>query len=492
MHKVVLIRPKNIYCYNNYPALGLISIATVLKKAGFEVKIINSALEPDVFQRLKQEIPDALLVGISILTAEIPDAYQLINFIAENFQVPLAVGGMHVTLFPDQMARLPHVAYVVAGEGEEYFLNIAESLRDGRALGHKVFPKKFIDLETLPCPDYSLEPAIEKFIISPLTDKLMEIIVKPLRWLPYESSRGCPSRCSFCINVVTNNNRYRKKSAAKVIEEIAGIVSTYHINHLKIIDDNFFVDIKRVMEIFRGLQKKSLSITWDAECRCDYFNETMLNKENLAFLKEAGLVQLTLGVESGAMHTLKIMKKDIIPQQAEYAVRQCNEFGIIARSSFIIETPGETMEDIRETIRFVNRLRKYPFFTCGVGTFRPYPKCELTAKLQQEGYFLEPAEFTDWTQKEVIDLYTSTEQVRPWQVNARFSERASYYLNMESAVRLGNYQIVDSWDRLKNTFFMKTAKVRNRYLFYSCPIDMYLYKKFLVNFYRCKQAVEAR
>ena len=79
-----------------------------------------------------------------------------------------------------------------------------------------------------------------------------------MRWLPYESSRGCPSHRTFCINVVTDNRRYRKKSAGKVISEIEYIVKKYNLTHLKIIDDNFFVDIRRVREICEGIISKAL------------------------------------------------------------------------------------------------------------------------------------------------------------------------------------------------------------------------------------------
>lgn len=130
-------------------------------------------------------------------------------------------------------------------------------------------------------------------------------------------------------------------------------------------------------------------------------------------------------------------------------MRKCDEHKIIARSSFILEIPGETTDDIDQTISFINSLRRYPYFTCGVGTFRPYPKCELTEKLLKEGYLTEPLNFKEWTNGKIIDMYTSAEYIRPWQVNGRYSESAAYYLNMESSVRLGSHQIDRVIDRIK-------------------------------------------
>lgn len=489
--KILLIRPQNIYNYNNYPPLNLICIGSMLESFEYDVKIINCALETDPLKSIKDNLENTLFVGITLLTSETPDAYRIMKYIKENSDVPVVVGGWHCTLFPEQMAMNDYVDYVVVGDGEGHIVEIADLIASGRKRDEKIFFKSVVDLETLPTPDYSIDHNVDGFINNFLTDPLSEYVVQPMRWLPYESSRGCPSRCTFCINVVTQNTRYRKKSAKKVISEIEQIVKKYNITHLKIIDDNFFVDIERVREICEGIIEKDLDITWDAECRCDYFNDRLLNDRTLTLVKEAGLIQLTLGIESGSPHTLKLMKKDITPDQAEYAVKKCNEYGIIARSSFIIEIPGESIDDIKKTIEFVVKLRKYPYFSCGVNTFRPYPKCELSVKLLEGGYLTEPETFEEWTDRDVINMYTSTELVRPWQVDGKYSESAAYYLNMQSGTRLGNHQIDRKVDILKNSIFIFLAKIRNRFMFYRFPLDIILYKRFLTNFYRRRQDLES-
>ena len=482
--KIVLIKPANIYNYNNYPPLNLISLGSVLQREGFDVQIINCALEIEPFSLIDKALKDARFVGISMLTSEVADAYKILKHIRGNFDIPIVVGGPHCTLFPEQTAQSQYVDYVVAGEGEEHILQIANQIIGGRPPATKIFPKQILDLENLPIPNYEIDNNIERFITGYLTDKLSEKVKGPMRWLPYESSRGCPSKCTFCINVVTENNRYRKKSAQKVISEIKHIVQKYNISHLKIVDDNFFVDIKRVREIAEGMIKEGIEVTWDAECRCDYFNSNMINDDTLKLFKKAGLVQMTLGIESGSENTLSLMKKEITTQEAEYAVKMCNKYEIFARSSFIIEIPGESKSDIKQTIRFVNNLRKYKFFTGGVKPFRPYPRCELTTKLLDQGLLKEPKSLEEWTNPEVIKLYTAAEYKRPWHVDAEYSDRASFYLNMQSMIHLGNYQIDNRIDRLKNSIFKNISTIRNRLLFYNFPIDKILYQRFYDNFYR--------
>lgn len=488
--KIVLIRPQNVYSYNNYPPLSLILIGSALKAAGYNVEIINCAFEKDPLKTIGDKIHGALFAGITLLTSEAPDAYRIIRHIKDISNVPVVAGGWHCTLFPEQMAACDQIDYVVASEGEQHILTIAKKIESGEPAGSKISRKEMLNLETLPMPDYEIDPCLEKFITNYLTDKLSQYVKQPMRWLPYESSRGCPSHCTFCINVVTENTRYRKKSAVKVIDELENIVRKHKLTHLKIIDDNFFVDIKRVRAVCEGIIQRGLDITWDGECRCDYFNDTMLNDETLSLCRRSGLIQLTLGIESGSPHTLKLMKKGITPEQAENAVRKCNEYGIIARSSFILEIPGEGIDDIKQTISLINRLRRYPYFTCGVGTFRPYPKCELTLKLLQDGHLKEPASFEEWTDKSVVDMYTSAEYKRPWQINAQFSESAAYYINMESATRLGNHQLDRTIDKFRNNIFILLARLRNKFMFYKLPFDKNLYKIFLTNFYKRRQCME--
>lgn len=487
-NKILLIRPKNIFNYNNYPPLNLIELGTVLKNNRYDPIIINSALEQDVYQEINNHIAETLLIAITILTSEVPDALDLISHIKSISSVPIVVGGWHATLFAEQMAAYNLIDYVIIGEGEEHIIELAKQIETGHFPSNKILDKRIINLNTLPEPDYCLDPRIEQFISNYLTDPFTRHISVPLRWLPYETSRGCPSKCTFCINVVTNNNRYRKKDSEKVLDEIGNLVKKYNLTHIKFIDDNFFVDITRVREICAGIIEREIHITWDAECRCDYFNDTILNDRTLSLAKKSGLIQLTIGIESGSQHTLEMMKKEITVEQAEHAVKKCNQYKIIARSSFILEIPGETKEDIRKTIRFINKLRKFPYFSCGAGTFRPYPKCELTDLLIKEGYLNEPTFLEEWAKTEIINIYTAAEYIRSWQVDGFFSLCASNYVNMESATRVGTHQSKNFLEIMIIILLLSIAKIRNRLLWYRCPWDMMYYQKFLKNFYS-KQAL---
>ena len=87
-NRVLLIRPQNVYNYNNYPPLNLISIGSKLKSAGYDVKIINCAFENDSLDAISRELHDVLFAGISLLTSESPDAYRIMKHVKEKSNIP--------------------------------------------------------------------------------------------------------------------------------------------------------------------------------------------------------------------------------------------------------------------------------------------------------------------------------------------------------------------------------------------------------------------
>lgn len=394
--KIVLVKPENIYGYGAYPPLELLTVGTVLYENGYDVEIINAAAQKNYKELLLEKCKDAFIVGITSYTSEIKNAIEIIDTIKKNFNVPIVWGGWHATLFSAQTCSDKSVDFVIMNEGDYSMLKLVRSL-EGKGLirdipgiiykkDREIFINKskgYLNIEKLPLVKYDLIN-ISHYSDTKLTDYFSR--TKNV-WLPYQSSRGCPHRCTFCINTVTNNNIYRKKSAKKVIKEVGSLIKKYGLTHLRIIDDNFFVDCKRVEEICKGFIKNKFNITWDAECRVDYFRKGQLDDKLLSLCTKSGLIELTLGCESGSQKILDLMKKDIKVEQIINCVAQCRKHKIIPRCSFMVGIPGESKEDILLTAKLINKLRKIePKMACGIATFRPYPKSEMCEDLRKR-YF---------------------------------------------------------------------------------------------------------
>ena len=299
-NKVILIQPKNTLSFNIYPPLGLIQIGSVLQSGGYDVEIICCGTTKNYKEEIVEKCKDALFAGFSILTPEIPDAVDIASSIKEHYNIPIVWGGWHATLFPEQMAESDLVDKVVVDEGDEAILEIANGYRDNgysSEQDNKIVRNLLkLNMSNLPMPDYSLVPNIETYITGELSDKFMEYENRIIRWLPYQASRGCPYECTFCINVVTDNRKYRIKNAEKVVDEIEHLVKTYKLNHVKIIDDLLFVNIKWVCDIAQGINDRGLDITWDAEVRVDMFNDRLVNDEKLDLFVRSGMNEVNFGI----------------------------------------------------------------------------------------------------------------------------------------------------------------------------------------------------
>ena len=131
-NKVVLFHPP----YDGPPLgppLSLLSLASPLLEAGFQVSIVDASIEPEYKSRLASEIPGALCLGISLLTGRmIRSAVNVSRFVREiRPELPIIYGGWHPSLLPAQTLREDFVDAVVRGQGELTLREAAERLAMG-------------------------------------------------------------------------------------------------------------------------------------------------------------------------------------------------------------------------------------------------------------------------------------------------------------------------------------------------------------------------
>src|SRR5262249_35331015 len=118
------------------PPMSLLSLAAPLEEAGYEVRLIDAAIEPNYLQRIADEIKEACCFGVSLLTGPmiLPalEASELVRRLSPG--LPLVFGGWHPTLLPDQTLRDDCVDVIVRGQGERTFVELVRSLEKGDSL----------------------------------------------------------------------------------------------------------------------------------------------------------------------------------------------------------------------------------------------------------------------------------------------------------------------------------------------------------------------
>ena len=245
------------------------------------------------------------------------------------------------------------------------------------------------NMDALPfvTPVYQRDLKIENYFIGYLKHPYISIY----------TGRGCKSRCTFCLWPQTvGGHRYRTRSVAHVLEEIAWAKKAFpQVKEFFFDDDTFTDDLPRAEEIAKGLGK--LGVTWSCNAKAN------VPRETLKVLRDNGLRLLLVGYESGNQQILHNIKKGMRVEVAERFTKDCHELGIAIHGTFILGLPGETKETIQETIKFATRINPH---TIQVSLAAPYPGTHLYKQALENGWLDEAnAELVDANGVQVAPLH---------------------------------------------------------------------------------------
>ncbi len=399
MGKIILIKPpismENLYgelseAGSLEPPLGLAYLAANLRKNGIDVEIIDCMVEKFSMERAVSEIlaRKPIYVGITAVTIDIHNAAYLAKRLKEaNPDLVTIIGGVHVTALPYETMRLFECLDIaVINEGEITICELIKALEQKhdissikgiifRKNGELVatLPREFIkDLDLLPLPAWDLLPFLPKYYHSPA----YSLDKSPSSSLI--TTRGCGSNCTFCFQGAFGKN-VRMHQAEYVFKMIKHLYYNYGIRNIRILDDNFLLDYRRVRNICEMLIKERMDLTFSCLSRVD-----IINLDTLKLLKKAGCWQLIFGIESGSQKILDAVKKRITLIQIERALKLTRQAGLRSLGYFMIGFPTETEKTVQETINFSLRV---PLDDFKMNILVPFPGCELYKTADQFGAF---------------------------------------------------------------------------------------------------------
>ncbi len=169
--------------------------------------------------------------------------------------------------------------------------------------------------------------------------------------IPITASRGCHwGHCSFCCECFT----WRKRSPEKVVDEIEWWTQrgarVFHFN-----ESDVNGDPDALADICRGVLDRQLETILIGQLRID----PRSTPEYFRLLRAAGFTALRFGVDGWSQHTLKLQKKGYTMSTVFQNLRDCYEAGISVSVNLVIGVPGETDEDVRESIQNILAVRDY-------------------------------------------------------------------------------------------------------------------------------------
>jgi len=350
-----------------YPPLGILCISAYLEEQSIEHNIFDTTFstKKDLKKYLKENRPSIIGIYVNLMTK--PNVLEIIQYIKTNVpHCTIILGGPEVRYSAENF--LKHGAdYIVLGEGEETMAELVSSLTPAYRTGRLNPSTRERDFSLIHGISF-LEEGI--FIQTPEREKIKDLDHLPIpnrkkidlnlylqAWekhhgknaISVSTMRGCPYTCKWCSRAVYGLS-YRRRSPEKVVEELELIKKEYNPDSLWFVDDVFTISHKWMEGFQVELKKKNLLIPYECITRADRMNEEVIN-----ILKETGCFRVWIGAESGSQKVIDLMDRRVDVKQVREMILLTKKYGIETGTFIMLGYPGETEEDIEETIQHLKQ-----------------------------------------------------------------------------------------------------------------------------------------
>lgn len=418
--KIMLIRPPQIDYNTTEPPrvgipLGMLSIASALEQKGHFVKVFDSLIYLNdsedkkhfgaSWQRIEEQIKDFLpdMIGIAnLFSTQIENSLELPRRIKKiNPSIKIIIGGPHATSRPNDFLQTGLFDFVIIGEGEITAQKIADyfegkiQIDDVKGVAYisngttKQVASEYIkDINTLPIPAYHLVEMKKYFdlVFKGYSSRPQDPFYRPRREITIITSRGCPYICTFCSIHPTMGYQFRFQTPEYVADHIEHVVSKYGVEFVHFEDDNLTLIPQRFEKVLDLLEQRGINIQWDTPngVRADKLPKQLLEK-----MKKSGVTELRIAIESGVQRVLdQVVKKSLNIENAVETAKNCRELKIPLAAFFVIGMPGETKDDIKQTLDLAYHLMKEYDVTPHVNVAHPLVGTELYNTAKEKGYLL--------------------------------------------------------------------------------------------------------
>jgi len=327
--------------------IGIYYVAALLKEKNYDVEIINwqtIGRSPEETKALLiEKKPD--VIGFSILQANRWGGIEIAKVAKKiNPDVKIVFGGITPTfLWKHFLTHFPEIDCIIRGEGEYTFLRLIQCYEK----------RAFANIGGIPGIAYRKEHIPVKTRDSqPIRD--LDELPNPAKYFTFNHlalTRGCPGNCTFCGSPKFWGQKVRFHSTGYFVDQIE-LQYRRGISFFLISDDTFTFKNERVIEICKQIIERELKIIWFAISRVNFISE-----EVLYWMRKAGCIQISFGVESGSPKIRNILNKKTTNKQIIHAFRLTLRYGILPRAYIIFGSPGETRKTIQESIDLLHEIK---------------------------------------------------------------------------------------------------------------------------------------
>ncbi len=338
-----------------YPPLGILYISAWLDNNGFANDVFDTTFSRKLllYNYLEQERPDIVAFYTNLMTKV--NIIEAIKYIRSNEKLKdtiVVLGGPDVRHNKkDYLDTGANIA--VFGEGEQTMLEIVKAVQGGMKseFGHidgiayysnnelieTNERKRIRPIDSIPFPNR------HKIDIQQYLDVWKKNHGNSA--MTVSTQRGCPYTCKWCSTAVYGQS-YRRRSPKVVVEELKHLKETYNPDTIWFVDDVFSVSHKWIHEFKNELTKQDVHIPFECITRADRMDEHVID-----WLKEAGCFRVWIGAESGSQKVIDLMDRRVSIEQVRDMIQMTRKKGMQAGTFIMLGYPGETEEDIFETVK---------------------------------------------------------------------------------------------------------------------------------------------
>jgi radical SAM superfamily enzyme YgiQ (UPF0313 family) len=477
MAKVLFIYP-NINAQEGFNH-GIAALSGSLKAIGAETELLhlNDSLYElpsidDIVERVSAFDPH--LICFTAMSQQYKYALKIAKALKERFPYPIAIGGVHATMVPEEVASVGVFDFIGQGECDHALAALVKAIREDRdttsipniwARTGDRYKRNFVG----PFPDLNLLAPKDYEIFD-----LDHMIPRMNGWMSIITSRGCPYRCTYCFNhrIV---KRYREESGVKpssylrryaiprIMDEMTALKERHPDLQVFIFDDDLFTLNERyVLEFCEAYTASGLNLPFVLNGHVQVFTPAMAKA-----LKAAGCMIVKFGVESGSQRIRRnVLKRDMTDEMIIKAFECAHEAGLHSSAFIMIGLPLEEREDLDATIDMLARLEAGRFRWA---MFYPFPGTDIHRLCKDEG-LIDPKKMENLDNfyeasplrlEPGLDLFLNKlQRCLHWYVNARsaFNSAPVYREKIEELERLS----LEEWRGRARSFLDEDRQLSER------------------------------
>ncbi|NHN27445.1 B12-binding domain-containing radical SAM protein [Flavobacterium jejuense] len=346
--------PKEQKIMKPYPPLGLLYVSAYLVNKNIPNDVFDSTFsnQEAQLQFILDKKPKVICIYTNLMTKI--EVIKLIKILrTEKFNYPkIVLGGPDVSYNIENYLKA-RADFLVIGEGEETTFELYNAILSNQNYNEingiafveneKVVQTKtrtkFKELDELPFPNREAI-SMQKYLDTWKNNHGQSSMT-------ISTQRGCPYTCKWCSTAVYGQS-YRRRPAEQVAAEMKMLKEKYQPDAIWFVDDVFTVSHKWLLAFREEVLKQEAIIPFECITRAE-----RLNDEILTLLKEIGCFRIWIGAESGSQRIIDLMDRRVDVTVVKEAIQKTNQLGIETGTFIMLGYPGETEEDITETIQYL-------------------------------------------------------------------------------------------------------------------------------------------